>query len=126
MGRFPAFGDGPDYERRLIIFRPQNTGQPIKDRGNNVAVARGGSAGLFTFTFAEADRPKGFAGIDFSMGNNLANDLRVTGAGYVESTGVLTLTCFADKTTGAAAADIAIGATNIVWLWVYFVGNKKI
>lgn len=121
MGKFPSFGDGPDYQDWFVQFRPQATAAPIKDRGNNVAVARTG-VGVFTITFS--DKPQNFAGIEVSVGNNLANDFRVTGAGYVPSTGVLTVTCFADKTTAAVAADIAANAANIVWLRAKFVGNK--
>lgn len=124
MSNFPDFSDHPDVTRRLVQFRPQGTGQPVKDRGNNASVARGGSAGLFTITWS--DKPTGFAGATISVGNSLANSVRVTS--YVESTGVLTITCFADGTTAAAAADIAANAANIVYVIANFAGplSKKI
>lgn len=116
-----------EYFERLVQFRPQLAGQPVKDFGNNASVARGGSAGVYTTTFQ--DKPKGFSGISYSIGNNLANDIRptvVSGKIYDEATGVLNLTIFADKTTGAVAADIAANANNIVWLWVRFRNTAKI
>ncbi len=123
MANFPDWADHPGALLCHVKFRPQGTGAPIKDFGNNIAVARTG-VGIFTVTFAE--KPKGFLGISHAVGNNLANDIRLTGAGYVESNGVLTVTSFADSTTAAVAADIAANANNIVYLWVRFLGQAKI
>jgi hypothetical protein len=124
VANFPDSADHPEGQRRSVQFRPQGAGQPIKDRGNNAAVARGGSAGLFTITWQ--DKPSGFAGAQINVGNGLANSIRVTS--YNESTGVLSMTCFADGTTAAVAADIAANALNIVWVNAFFAGplQKKI
>lgn len=116
-------GDGVNYEWRHVRYRPQGAGTPVKDRGNNAAVARTG-VGVHTVTWS--DKPKGYAGIYACVGNSLAHDVRPVGAGYNEGTGVLTVTTFADKTTGAVAADIPANAANTIDLWVAFVGQGKI
>ncbi len=123
MSAFPFFGDGPDFELRHVSYRPQGASALVKDDGNNAIVARTG-VGVHTITWS--DKPKGYGGVMACVGNSLAHHVRPVGVGYVEATGVLTVTTFADGTTGAAAADIATGATNTIDLWVLFRGTKKI
>ncbi len=123
MAGFPLQGDGLNYELRHVRYRPQGAGAPIRDAGNNAAVARTG-IGVHTITWS--DKPKGYAGVMACVGNGLAHDVRPVGAGYSEGTGVLTVTTFADGTTAAAAADIAANAANTIDLWVLFKGQAKI
>ncbi len=123
MANFPDFSDHPEVHRRLVQFRPQGTGAPTKDRGNNATIAR---TGVGVYTVVWSDAPKGFAGATITVGNSLANSVRVTS--FNETTSVLTLTVFADGTTAAVAADIAANAANIVWVIANFAGplSKKI
>ena len=127
MAAFQFQFDNPGGELRYVKFRPQATAAPIKDVGNNAAVARSG-VGTFSVTFS--DKPKGYAGFHHVVGNSLANVVRPVGAtsagAYNETTGVLTIAIYADGTTGAITADIAAGAGNSVELWVLFRGTAKI
>lgn len=117
MANLPGFFDRPNVQWRHVRYRPQGTGAPIKDYGNNAAVARTG-VGVHTITWS--DKPRDYAGYFVRVGNGLAHDVRPVGAGYNATTGVLTVTTFADQTTGAAAADIAANANNTIDLWVAF------
>lgn len=121
MAGFPLWSSDPEFEFRFVQFRPQGTSAPIKDYGNNVTIAR---TGVGTYTATWSDKPQGFTGFEYQVGNSLANDIRRTGAGYTESTGVATFTIFADSTTAAAAADIPANANNIVTMWFVFRRRK--
>jgi hypothetical protein len=124
---YPYWTGNSNVQVISFSFAPQGTSQPVMVRSEGVNVVRGGSAGVFTATFND----QYYDLVDFSadVGNFLANDIRpgvFTASPAAGGGSTLTITSFADATTGAVAAEIAAGANNIVRCTVVLATGKAV